>query len=160
MVHKSYLYTKEGDDPLFTFETKYGLLYYVSFNKMELDNNQFPNLYTLDFGEVDNKKFIKDEIIENTIIEIIFDFFKSSPTTLLHYVCDSIDNKHNFRSKLFEKWYHKSENNEFSKLEIYYKIPEEEIVYKLEFIFKSEFYSLNEVSEKITIQLEIFSSLK
>lgn len=63
---------KEDNDPLFTFTTKYGLNYYVAFKKMELENNYFQNLYSIDFWEVDTKKFIKDNTIETTIIEIIW----------------------------------------------------------------------------------------
>lgn len=151
---------KEDNDPLFTFITKHGLNYYVAFKKMEFENNYFQNLYSIDFWEVDNKKFTKDNAIEATIIEIIFDFFRVFPNVLLHYVCDSMDNKQNFRSKLFDNWYNKSINEGFSKLDINYEIPNETIKYKLEFIFKSEFYDLNEVGEKTNLQLEEFSSYK
>ena len=98
MKTNSYSYTKEGNDPLFTFLTKHGLEYYVSFKKMDLENENFNRLYAIDFGELNNKKFIKDDLIENTIIEIIFDFFSSYPDSLLHYVCDSLDNKQLYRS--------------------------------------------------------------
>ncbi len=138
---------KEDNDPLFTFTTKHGLNYYVAFKKMELENNYFQNLYSIDFWEVDTKKFIKDNTIETTIIEIIFEFFKVYPNVLLHYVCDSMDKKQNFRSRLFDNWYNKSINEGFSKLDINYEIPHEAIAYKLEFIFKSEFYNINEVGE-------------
>jgi len=151
---------KEDNDPLFTFITKHGLNYYVAFKKMEFENNYFQNLYSIDFWEVDNKKFTKDNAIEATIIEIIFDFFKLYPNVLLHYVCDSMDNKQNFRSKLFDNWYNKSINEGFSKLDINYEIPNETIKYKLEFIFKSEFYDIDEVGENTIVQLEAFSSYK
>lgn len=150
MKTNSYSYTKEGNDPLFTFLTKHE--YYVSFKKMDLENENFNRLYAIDFGELNNKKFIKDDLIENTIIEIIFDFFTSYP--------DSLDNKQLFRSKLFDKWYSKSDNKEFSKLEINYEIPEEEIHYKLEFIFKNEFHNIETVKQHIKTQLDDFSSMK
>ncbi len=160
MKTNSYSYTKEGNDPLFTFLTKHGLEYYVSFKKMDLENENFNRLYAIDFGELNNKKFIKDDLIENTIIEIIFDFFTSYPDSLLHYVCDNIDNKQLFRSKLFDKWYSKSDNKEFSKLEINYEIHEEEIHYKLEFIFKNEFHNIKIVKQHIKTQLDDFSNMK
>lgn len=151
---------KEDNDPLFTFITKHGLNYYVAFKKMEFENTYFQNLYSIDFGEVDNKKFLKDNSIQATIIEIIFEFFELQPNALLHYVCDSIDNKHGFRSKLFDNWYNKSVNEGFSKLDINYEIPNETISYKLEFIFKSEFYDINDVGKNTVAQLEEFSSYK
>jgi hypothetical protein len=151
---------KEDIDPLFTFTTKYGLNYYVAFKKMALENPFFYNLYAIDFGEVDNKKFIKDNLIQTTIIKIIFEFFEQNSNALLHYVCDSLDNKHGFRSKLFDNWYNKSVNEGFSKLDINYEIPNETITYKLEFIFKSEFYNINEVGENTITQLDEFSSYK
>ena len=51
MNTNSYSYTKEGNDPLFTFLTKHGLEYYVSFKKMDLENDNFNSLYAIDFGE-------------------------------------------------------------------------------------------------------------
>lgn len=127
---------------------------------MALENPFFYNLHAVDFGEVDNKKFIKDNLIQSTIINIIFDFFEQNSNALLHYVCDSTDNKHSFRSKLFDQWYNKSVNEGFSKLDINYEIPNETITYKLEFIFKSEFYNINEVGENTIAQLDEFSSYK
>ncbi|WP_396190856.1 DUF6169 family protein [Flavobacterium sp.] len=151
---------KEDNDPLFTFITKYGLNYYVAFKKMDFENDYFQNLYSIDFWEVDNTKFIRDSTIEVTIIEIIFEFFSMYPNVLLHYVCDSMDSKQSFRSKLFDSWYNKSINEGFSKLDINYEIPNERVSYKLEFIFKSEFYSIEEVGKKTIAQLEEFSSFK
>lgn len=151
---------KEDNDPLFTFITKHGLNYYIAFKKMDFENDYFQNLYSIDFWEVDNKKFIKDDSIEVTIIEIIFAFFELQPNVLLHYVCDSMDSKQGFRSKLFDNWYNKSINEDFSKLDINYKIPNEKINYKLEFIFKSEFYTIEEVGKNTIAQLEEFSNFK
>ena len=151
---------KEDNNPLFTFITKHGLNYYVAFKKMEFENNYFQNLYSIDFWEVDNTKFIKDTTIEVTIIEIIFEFFSLYPNALLHYICDNMDSKQSFRSKLFDNWYNKSINDDFSKLDINYEIPNESESYKLEFIFKSEFYAIEEVGKNTIAQLEEFSSFK
>ena len=127
---------------------------------MDFENPYFQNLYSIDFWEIDSKKFIKDTLIEVTIIEIIFEFFKLYPNVLLHYVCDSMDSKQNFRSKLFDIWYNKSINSTFSKLEINYEVLNENIFYKLEFIFKSEFYKTYEVGENTIHQLDEFSKFK
>lgn len=81
---------KEGHDPLFTFATENGLHYYVAFRKMELNSNSFHQLYSIDFWEVYSQKFIKDELIGLTIIEIIQTFYLSNPNALLHFICDSL----------------------------------------------------------------------
>ena len=156
-----YLYKKEeGESLLFSFNTVHGLEYYVAYRKMNFENDTFKTLFSIDFWEVYNQKFIKDVAIENTIIDIIFDFFSSYPNAMLHYVCDSTDNKQNFRTKLFDKWYNKSVASEFSKLSILYEIPNQIITYKLEFIFKTNFFSIEQLSEDVQNQLDEFSSYK
>lgn len=149
----------EGNDPLFSFVTKYGLSYCVAFRKMDFDNPFFDSLYSFDFWETNNQKFSKDDRIGDTIIAIIFYFFKTNPNCILHYICDSMDQKHHFRSKLFKKWYDKSNDNSFSKLNIEFKI-DEEISYHLEFIFNTDFYSIETVKEKALTQLQEFSNSK
>ena len=149
----------EGYDPLFSFVTKYGLSYCVAFRKMDFDNPFFDSLYSFDFWETNNQKFSKDDRISDTIIAIIFYFFKTNPNCILHYICDSMDQKHHFRSKLFKKWYDKSNDNSFSKLNIEFKI-DEEISYHLEFIFNTDFYSIETVKEKALTQLQEFSNSK
>lgn len=161
MFEDNYLFTiKEGEDLLFSFATKHGLEYYVAFRKMDFEKDVFKTLYSIDFWEIYNQKFLKDIAIENTIIEIIFYFFENHPNSLLHYVCDSMDNKQNFRSKLFDKWYNKSVENEFSKLSIIYEIPNETKHYNLEFIFKTAFFSTDAIRENVLEQLEDFSNYK
>ena len=150
---------EEDNSPLFSFVTKHNLHYFVSFKKMDFENSYFSNLFSLDFWEMENQKFIKDEFIGETIIYIVFEFFKKFPNSLLHYVCDSVDNRQNGRSKLFDKWYNKSENINFSKLNIEFKI-ERELNYNLEFIFKSEYYDFEITKETIIMQLQEFSNYK
>lgn len=151
--------TLEGNYPLFSFSTKHGLNYYVAFRKMDFDNLFFYNLYSFDFWEINSQKFLKDNAIEATIIKIVIDFFKHNPSCLLHYICDSVDEKHNFRSKLFKKWYDKSNKEGFSKLNIEFKVDEIES-YNLEFIFNEAFYTFESVKENVLSQLEEFSNYK
>ena len=73
-----YQYKLEEDgNPLFSFVTKYNLRYFVSFKKMDFEKSYFSNLYSLDFWEMENQKFIKDDFIGETIIHIVFEFFKT-----------------------------------------------------------------------------------
>jgi Family of unknown function (DUF6169) len=161
VLTKKYVYIKkEGENLLFSFTTIHGLEYYVAFREMNFENDNFKSLYSIDFWEIYNQKFIKDVAIENTIIEIIFAFFESNPDALLHYVCGSTDNKQSFRTKLFDKWYNKSVDKEYSKLSIIYEVPNEVMSYKLEFIFKTDVFSIEDIQIKITNQLDDFSSYK
>ena len=66
----------EGNCPLFSFSTKYGLNYCVAFRKMDFDNAFFEDLYSFDFWETSNQKFLKDDGIEATIIAIVLIFSK------------------------------------------------------------------------------------
>lgn len=90
----------------------------------------------------------------------MFDFIQNYPFSILHYVCDSVDLKQNARSKLFDLWYNKCSNEEFSKLDLTYKVEKENIEYKLEFIFKTDLYDITKVKENIVNQINEFSSFK
>ena len=156
-----YQYTlEEGFDPLFTFTTKNGLKYFVAFRKMDFGTVYFKNLYSIDFWELYNQKFIKDDWVEKTIITILIKFFQNYPNSILHYVCDSVDLKQNARSKLFDLWYNKSANTGFSKLDLTYVVEQENIEYKLEFIFKTDSYDIAKVQLNVINQMNDFSSYK
>ncbi|CAM3527744.1 DUF6169 family protein [Flavobacterium chungbukense] len=152
--------SEEGLYPLFYFTTKHGLEYFVSFHKMNLDNTFFEKLYSIDFYEANNQKFLSDPFIETTITSIINDFFENNPDIVLNYVCDSVDFKQDFRQKLFDKWYRNTSNNEFSKINFKYEVEHENIIYHLSFIFKTRFYNTNEIIEEVNLQLEEFTVFK
>jgi len=151
---------EEGFYPLFYFTTKHGLEYFVSFQKMDFENDFFEKLFSIDFYEANNQKFSNDPLIEVTITKIINDYFENNPSIILNYVCDSVDFKQDFRQKLFDKWYRNTQNNEYSKINFEYQIPEESMVYHLSFIFRTEFYKIEEVVEKVNLQLEEFTNFK
>lgn len=152
--------SEEGLYPLFYFTTKHGLEYFVSFQRMDFNIDFFDKLYAIDFYESNNQKFFNDPFIEVTITKIINDYFKSNPSIILNYVCDSVDFKQDFRQKLFDKWYRNTKNDEFSKINFEYRLHQENIIYHLSFIFKTEFYNIEEVIEKVNLQLEEFTSYK
>lgn len=156
-----YKYNKEeGSFPLFSFETKYGLVYYIAFQRMDIGNDKLNNLFSMSFWEKDNSKFKKDPEIEETIISIIKDFFNSNPEIILHYVCESSDFKQDFREKLFDKWCKKYQTDDFLNHKINYLFPNQEIEYKFMFIFKVNYYDLNVLTKNIIDQLEEFKSYK
>lgn len=151
---------EEGRDPLFYFKTKYGLKYFVSFRRMNFDGDFFENLYSVDFGETNNQKFFRDPNVELTITAIINDYLLKNPHLILHYVCDNVDFKQDFRKELFDKWYRKTQKDVFSKVNFQYVIPGESVSYHLGFIFKNEYYEFQEVVEKVNLHLEEFTNLK
>jgi hypothetical protein len=151
---------KKGNDPFFSFTTKHGLNYFIAFRKMDFGNEYFENLYSVDFWEMNNQRFYKDDKIEITITTIICNYFKDNPNAILHYVCDSMDLKQDFRKRLFDLWYKKFQTEEFSKLNMQYQILEENVNYNLGFIFRNDCYEMNEVIENINLQLDEFTSFK
>ena len=151
---------KEGDYPLFYFTTRYGLEYAVSFKRMDFDNDFFKKLYAIDFYESNNQKFFSDPLIEVTIITIINDYFKINPDIILNYVCDNVDFKQDFRQKLFDKWYRNTLNNKFAKINFKYEAIDYDLIYHVSFIFKAVFYNIDEVIEKVNLELENFANFK
>lgn len=152
--------SEEGLSPLFYFITKYNLKYFVSFRKVDFENEYFEKLYFVDFYESNNQKFNNDSGIELTIITIIKDYFKRNPATMISFVCDIVDSKQDFRKRLFDKWYRSYNNSEFSKINFQYETKEENITYHLGFIFYKELYKEDELIEKVNSQLDEFTNLK
>lgn len=152
--------SEEGLYPLFYFTTKHGLQYFVSFQKMNFENAFFNKLYSIDFYEANNQKFFNDPSIEITITSIINQYFKDNPDIILNYVCDSVDFKQDFRQKLFDKWYHNIKSYEFSKVNFQYHIPNEKMIYHLSFIFKTDFYKMDNIIDEVNLKLEAFTSYK
>lgn len=152
--------SKEGVNPLFYFITKYDLKYFVSFRKIDFENEYFRNLYFIDFYESNNQRFYNDPNIEITIISIINNYFEANPSIIINYVCDIVDFKQDFRKRLFDKWYLNSKKDKFYKVNFQYEIEEESITYHLGFIFNGEVYNEDELIKNVNLQLEEFTNLK
>ncbi|MBO9585136.1 MAG: hypothetical protein J7574_13325 [Flavobacterium sp.] len=152
--------SEEGLSPLFYFIKKYDLKYFVSFRKVDFENDYFENLFFIDFYESNNQKFYNDPHIETTIITIISDYFKRNPNVIISYVCDIVDYKQDFRKRLFDKWYKNFNDNKFSKINFQYEIENNSITYHLSLIFRSELYKEEELIENVNLQLEEFTNLK
>lgn len=148
----------EDEYPLFIFKTKSYLTYIVSLIPENFNNPYFNNLYALDFSEINNRSDSHDEFIKPTILKIINEFLISNPYALLHYVCDSVDGKQEYRKRLFKHWYSNHNTKNLSKLTINY--PTQDINYSLEFIFHSDYYKLEELQEKVITQMNEFSNQK
>ncbi|WP_417443587.1 DUF6169 family protein [Joostella sp.] len=125
---------------------------------MNIENDYFNNLYSVDFGEANSIRKPKDELIGITIKQIILDFLHVKPKSLLHYVCESYDGKHYSRSRLFSNWFRLYREEGCSKFIVNYK--NDEVNYSLEFIFRNGHYIISELEEQIINQMGEFSEAK
>ena len=125
---------------------------------MDLENAYFDNLYSIDFGEVNNRKRPKDQNIEQTAIKIIHNFLLDHPVALLYYICDSSDGRQYSRSRLITKWFITTQESEIDKLTVNYK--NEILHYKLEFIFTKQNYQTLELENKVIDEMNGFMEIK
>lgn len=153
-----YKYSREegSNDPYFYFKTNNNLTYYVAFRN--ISNNSYPlnNLYSLDFGEVDNKKAKGDLEVSSTILEIIVNFLQKDDTIVLHYLCDITDSKQLNRKRLFSRWFNITKMGNWSK----YDYDFESINYNISFIYNSDVYEKTKIQEEILLTLDVYERAK
>lgn len=142
---------EEGSDPLFIFETNYGLTYYVAFRKMGIEKYPLDNLYSLDFDEIDKKKVKNDEEISSTILNIITTFLDDNNHIIVHYICDSLDFRHTFRRRLFSRWFSMMNPPNWIKYDIDIEDSED---YTLTFIYDSSLYGTELVEPEIILTID------
>jgi hypothetical protein len=140
----------------FYFYTDNNLTYYVAFRNISQDNYPFNNLYSLDFGEVDNKKGNNDSYISLTILEIIVKFLRRDESCVIHYLCDNTDERHLCRKKLFNRWFSISNNKNWTK----YDYDFENINYNVSFLYNSDIYDTELIQSEILLTLDVFERAK
>jgi len=151
----------EDENPLFLFKTSLGVQYVLELTKDNFGCNYFNNLYSLSFYHTnDTSNKVKIDIkIQATISTIIIDFLNNNKEALIHYICDSSDNRQYGRNRLFNTWFNQSNtSNAYSKLNINYPTPD--IMYTLEFIFFSGIYTNTDIETNVVAQLDVFSEYK
>jgi hypothetical protein len=96
----------------YSFVTDKGIWYFVTlFSAKQFINKPYSeNIFEFSFtadviGAFDNR-------ISNTIISIVKIFF-TNKQNILYFICDSSDNRHHGRAKLFVKWFEKHSDNGF-----------------------------------------------
>ncbi len=147
-----YKYRKrEGNDPLFTFETIHELTFYVAFRYMGAENFPLENLYSLDFGETERNKSPIDQEISITILKIITDFVSENNHIILHYICDSMDNKQDFRDRLFSRWFSITSPKNWNKYDILLENYEN---YRLSFLYNADIYNSRFIEREIILTLD------
>jgi len=99
-----YKYTLTKDKQAYEFTTEGGTTYnfYFSLASEHLDKSLpfYNKVHNFSFEPVAEKPKVKDPRIQYTIVHAINSFFSDRKNILL-YICDSIDNKHYCRKKLF-----------------------------------------------------------
>ena len=111
----------------FVFETDYGIHYVVSFDKENIvlggcDTYQFV-LY-----KVERVRVHHDPKVEQTVLAIIGEFFRSNKHVLL-YICDTSDGKESSRNRLFIRWFERHAEHGNFTIKTAKAIVEDETVY-------------------------------
>lgn len=102
------LYNIQEDEVGFFFLTDTQTHYAIRFLHSEEyinENLSFSKeIYEFNFqAKKSSNKSYYDLKIRNTILEVLKKFFAKNPLAIVSYVCDSADNKHQARAKLFNR---------------------------------------------------------
>lgn len=151
-----YILQEGADGPFFYFTTEFNLTYYVAFRKMPQESYPLDNLYSLDFGEVDNKKGKNDSKISSTILEIIIKFLEQDATLVLHFLCDSEDKRQLNRKRLFSRWFSICNLENWIK----YDYDFENSDYNISFIYSSLKYETDLMESEILLTLDVYERAK
>jgi len=151
-----YLLEQGADGPYFYFKTEIGLTYYVAFREIFQNNYPLKNLYSLDFGEIDSKKGKNDSRISATILEIIIKFIIKDSSAVVHFLCDTDDERQLNRKRLFSRWFSICNMKNWVK----YDYDFENADYNISFIFNSEIYEINVMEQEVLSTLEDYEKAK
>lgn len=87
----------------FVFETDYGIHYMVSFDKEDIVLGGCET-YQFILQNVEHTRMPHDPKVEQTVLAIINEFFRSNMHVLL-YICDTSDGREDSRHRLFLRWF-------------------------------------------------------
>lgn len=97
----------------FVFQTDRGIHYRISFEKEDF---VFGGCETYQFilQNVEHARMPYDPKVEQTVLAVIDEFFRSNMHVLL-YICDTSDGKESSRNRLFIRWFeHHAEHGKFT----------------------------------------------
>ena len=151
-----YIEKQGSKDPFFYFYTKNDLTYYVSFKNISQDNHPLNNLYSLDFGEIDNKKGKNDHGISSTILQIIIKFLSKDESFVIHFLCDNTDERQLYRKRLFSRWFSISNMVNWTK----YDYDFENADYNVSFLYNSTVYDTELMETEILLTLDVLERAK
>ena len=93
-------------DAGFIFQTDFGIHYRVSFDKEDIVLGGC-DTYQLILHNVEHLRPAHDPKVEQTVLAIIDEFFRSNLEVLL-YICDTSDGKEGSRNRLFLRWFERN----------------------------------------------------
>jgi len=107
----------QADNPdKYEFLTDNGILYVVEFTNAAYystsDNPIFSRIEAINFGPVSYERKIKDRRVSETVAAIIRERCRVTNGAIL-FICDSTDSKDECRSRLFNYWNDRFNNNEY-----------------------------------------------
>lgn len=117
----------------YSFYTDNDIWFIVKFSKASqfIDKQYKENIFEFSFDSDNYTKF--DYKVANTLISIVKIFFTNNQN-ILYFICDSSDNRHHGRSRLFKQWFKNNKNSGFDmfKTEIIKKdIDVEYLIYSI-----------------------------
>ena len=94
---------KQEDENIFSFRTKYGLVYNVGF---VIDVSFYDEgVYQFFINNLSDRSSRADNDVYETVRVIIEEFFVQKEAVML-YICDTIDKRQASRDRLFRIWFH------------------------------------------------------
>ncbi|PIB33863.1 hypothetical protein BFP78_06350 [Gaetbulibacter sp. 5U11] len=151
-----YFLEQGADGPYFYFYTENNLTYYVAFRNMSQDSHPLNNLYSLDFGEIDEHKGKNDSKISSTILQIITDFLNEDLSYVIHFLCDSADSRQLNRKRLFNRWFSICDMNSWIK----YDYDFDNVDYNVSFLYNTDFYETEIIESEILLTLDVYERAK
>lgn len=140
----------------FYFNTENNLTYYVAFRFMEQDGYPLSNLYSLDFGEIEEKKGVNDSKISLTILQIIINFIQENSSVIIHFLCDSLDDRQLSRKRLFSRWFSVCNITSWVK----YDYDFENVNYNISFVYNADVYETGLMEREILLTLDAYERAK
>ena len=112
---KSYQVTAKYEG--FVFETNQKIFYKLGFIPINLFPEKEYSRFVYEFSiTTETEKRIHDPLVRNTIFAILSEFC-SEPNNIIYYTCDSLDDKHLYRNRLFNKWFDDLTPDNFTKVD-------------------------------------------
>ena len=139
----------------YSFITEAKVVYKLVFTEL-LDQNLPPNYCgkVFDFSFYPNEKNKYDQKVSNTINYIIKEVFKNIHNILI-FICDTSDNRHHARLRLFINWFRNNNNCDYEMDEV--QISNDETSYHYHIIYNKNNKYSEEIIEVIKNEYESLS---
>ncbi len=109
-----YNYAYDNISKTYNFATKFGIIYRIAFIIDEtfssISGRNIENIFQLIIDKATDEKETMDNMVSNTISEIVYMFFLNKTNSLIFF-CSDDDGKGSIRFNVFDRWYKNSEYN-------------------------------------------------